>query len=114
MPTRKLSVEKVAALKADYDELSQWDGGIIRTGPDGVAVAITSTEGLATFHGISKSRLFELRRNDWRLGRQGPPVAEGETVSVEVFKTLYEMSLDQIRQRDQRIAELEDKLKEQG
>src|SRR5688500_10178865 len=75
MPARKLGPERAALIKADYEELSQWNGAIQRVDGDGAEVVIGSMEELARHHGISKSSLFNLKNRDWIV--RGSAVTNG-------------------------------------
>lgn len=109
MPARKLNPDRVAEIRRDYEELSQWDGPLIRG-----SATITSTQELADHHDISKSRLFELKRNGWRLSNMpAPETGGGDEALREVIGDLTDRVVGQavyIAKLEAEVADLEHRL----
>lgn len=107
MPSRKLNPQDVDELADAYAELANSrPRGIVRTDDKGSDIEIRTNADLARWKDISSARFYELSRNGFKL-KSGVPREQPETVSADTAKTMVGLMLAQVKERDDRIRELE-------
>lgn len=124
----KLNQDDVKRLRDAYREFLDRKDPIIRTFENGELVVLSNVEEIGRWgggrtavverRGISRGRLYELRNNGWKLKRGVDPnlaVSDesdhgGDQVSGDVFRALYQSSLEEISRRERRLGELEAEL----